>query len=331
MLGNFLDTETTSEADVDYSSLKVNLIGLFGALSALALSYAARQYFYEITSLTQLWFFAAAAAVFLVAVFLQCVFIKDFSWLGMVIFVEVSALASFFVFEVLRFVFAGCIAAFAFMLWTSWNTRRYLSNSIKISIMATGAIFYPKAVTALCIFLAAAYVSSFEFGGALLSRDLFVKILLPADPIVTYYYPGVSISDTFSDAARKIAEKNLAEDTRFDILGQEEKERVIADAVQNFKNNIMARYGSFELDENKKVVDIAYTVFTNYIRGVPQEKKFSVAALFGLAVFLILRSFGTPFYWIVNLIAVVWYETLVALGFAFVSSETRSKEIVLLK
>ena len=79
------------------------------------------------------------------------------------------------------------------------------------------------------------------------------------------------------------------------------------------------------------LIDILYNAYIVNMRELSANRRISILFVLGIVLFVLVRSIGAPLSWLVALIATAIYEILLAVGFAVVVLETKSKEIVLLK
>ena len=331
MLGEQANSNISARnAEVDYSSLKINIIGGMGVLAALGFSYFLWMFLADFSS--EAFIYALSlTSLFLTLAFLQAIFIKEFSRLAVYIFLETVALAAFFVPNFSGFLFAGTVLSFLFLLWGCLSGQRELRVNMKIRVFRTSHTVLPKCITALSLFIALIYVGGITQAELAISREMFLKVILPADPIVNYFFPGISMVDTFEVAARKMAESQLGGDPLFASVPPAQKTELINRSVAEFKKRVSEQYLKTNFESNDRIVDILYGAFSRYVKEVSASNKTVVFIIIAVVLFLLLRSFGTPFYYLLSIVAALIFEILRASGFAVVALEARSHEILILK
>ena len=317
-------------AEVDYSSLKINSVGGLGVMAALGLSFFLETFFVAFKSESFV-YALSFAALFLTLIFLQAIFIKEFSRLAAFIFLETIALVVFFIPHLSGFLFAAAVLLFVFVLWGCLSGQRELRTNMKIRAFRTAHAVLPRCITALSIFIALVYVGSITQAEQVISREMFAKIVLPADPIVNYFFPGISVADTFETAAKKMAENQFKSDPLFALASPAQKAELLDRSVAELKKHVSEQYLKTDFESNERIVDILYGAFFKSVKEVSTNNKTTVLLVIAGVLFLLLRSFGTPFYYLLSIVTVLVFEILRASGFAVVVLEARSQEILILK
>ncbi|MBI2035877.1 MAG: hypothetical protein HYT12_04355 [Candidatus Liptonbacteria bacterium] len=293
--------------------MKINGLTIAGAILAFAFSYCLYSVFggggaaLAITALI-------SAIMFLAIIFLQAIFIKDTGRMGIMLFLETVAMFLPFIFYVSSFILVGVAITYLMMLWGGVSGKSEMQQAMKIKIFRLGKFILPKAITAISIFVAASYISFFQDQNLVISRETFMKIVPTVDAVAKFVYPNLSLEDSFESALTEISGgENL------------NKEQIEA------SRDRFGRLIKLDFDAKESLVNIIYDAYKNYAMAIPSGQKILILVALGFALFITVRSVGAPIYWLVALITAFIYEILLALGFAAVVLETRSKEIVLLK
>jgi len=319
------------DTDVDYSLGKVNSIGFLGVASAVFLSYSL-SLFYSSFSSTHFAVFVLAATIFLILLFIKAIFLKELSRFGAFLFLEGVGLISFFIFGSLVFIVSGVIAACLFSFLSYLAGRNEVKYGLKIKPRRIARAVLPKGVTALSFFIVLGYLSLSHANVAMISQATFNRIVLPSDVIIHYFYPQLSLSDTFADAANKYIASSLEDNSTFKALPREVKAAQTALAVRSFKDMMKKEYlNNVEFSDNDKLIDVFYKSLVEFLRGVSTEKQTWITVTLGVVLFLMVKSLGMIFYLVVSLLAVLLYEILIASGFGIVVLEAQSKEIIIMK
>lgn len=319
------------ETDVDYSPFKVNGVAVFGILSALLLSYSLKLFLNSLSSISFV-IFLATAALFLMALFLKVLFIKQIERVLLTIFLEGVALLSFFVGGALTFAVGGVFLAWVFCVAAYFAGRKEIAYGLKIHPFRISRVVLSRGITALSLFITFAYLSLAHTGGAIISEDIFKRIVLPNDAIVHYFYPQLSLTDTFADAARSLVMSNLGKNQSFVALPADQKTLAINSSLKDLKSFVKKEYlNNADFGDNDKLIDIIYRSFIQFLSRVPEGEQGWITFGFGLVFFLVIRSLGMLFGLLISPLAVVLYEILIASGFGLVVLETTSKEIVIAK
>lgn len=322
-LGNAQATE------VDYSAIKVNGLAAVGVAAAAAFSYYLNIVLVNFSAPAGI-YFLTAAAVFLILVFLESLFVKDFGRLSAIFFIEAAALAAPFYGHFSRFIFIGTVITLLFLIWGGWSGKTELQYSTKIRIFRIARSVLPKAVTALSVFIAAGYISVYQDNKVLISRSAFERIVISSEGIVRWYYGDFSFADTFQQAAQKIILRQNSGNLAYQTLTSAQKADLLKKTTEELRQRISVFF-DVPVGNEQKLMDILYSGFTKFSLNISQSQKVAALFIFAAVIFLIVRSFGAPFYWLVALAAAAVFEILIALGFAVVLLETKSKEIIVLK
>lgn len=319
------------ETDVDYSPLKVNGVAVYGVLSALFLSYSLQLFLNSLASVASV-IFLASAALFLMALFLKVLFIKQIERILLTFFFEGLALLFFFTGGILTFAVTGVFLVWVFCVMAYFAGRREITYGLKIHPFRISRVVLPKGITALSLFITFVYLSLGHAGGAIISEDTFNRIVLPNDAMVRYFYPQLSLTDTFADAARIYVVANLEKSSAFIALPTDQKNVAINSSLRDVKNFVKKEYlNNADFEDNDKLINIIYKSFIQFLSKVPAGQQSWITFGFGLIFFLIIRSLGTVFGLLISPLAVVLYEILIASGFGLVVLEATSKEIIVAK
>lgn len=311
---------TQPEAEVDISMLKINGVAMVGIVLAFVFSIFLRRLYWSSGDLTlNLVLALVLAALLLVVVFLQSVLIKDRGRIGAILFLETTVMLIPFIFSLSGFVLVGLTMTFLFLLWGSWSGRKELDQSIKVRLFRLSKFILPKAITGLSIFIAASYMSVFQEQGLVISRETFRRIISPAEAVTKTVMPAFSLEDTFESAL-------LKSDPEIQKLPSAQKKEIIEKQKEKFGS--LFRYN---FESRDTIINILYDSYTVNAQRISAESKILILFVLGAVIFLLAKSIGTPISWLVALVAALVYEALIALGFAIVVLETRSKEIILLK
>lgn len=319
------------DTDVDYSLVKVNIIGFLGVAAAAFLSYSL-SLFYGSLSSAHLAVFVLAATVFLILLFIKTIFLKELSRFGAFLFLEGIGLFSFFIFGSLIFIVSGVIAACLFIFFSYRAGRNEVKYGLKIKPRRIARAVLPKGITALSFFVVLGYLSLNHANVAVISQETFNRIVMPSETIIHYFYPQISLSDTFADAVSKYVTSGLENNATFKALPPALKTAQTELAVGNFKDMIQKEYlNNVKFSDDDKLIDVLYKSFTEFLKGVPADKQTWITLALGIVFFLMVQSLGMIFYLVVALLAVFIYEILIASGLGVVALETQSKEIIIMK
>lgn len=311
---------TKQETEIDLSKIKITAMAVVGIILSLGFAFFLRQLYQDPSGTTfNIIAVLVFATLFLVVVFLQSLLIKDIGRIGTILFLQVVAMIIPFIFLLSSFVLVGLLITFLLLFWGSVSGKNELQYSMKVRIFRLSKFVLPKAITGLSIFVAASYISVFQGQGLVVSENTFRRVVLPSESIIKVIVPGLSLEDSFATAIEKL-NPNI-----------QKFSKELKDEFVNLNKENYAKKLQYSFESSDPLIDIFYNAYTVNVGKISGNKQVLILFVLGALIFLLVRSVGTPISWFVALVAAAVYEILIALGFAVVVLETRSKEIVLLK
>ncbi|MGC9610933.1 MAG: hypothetical protein ABSE68_01815 [Minisyncoccia bacterium] len=337
----------SKEMEVDRGIWKIILLAVLGILMSVASVSGFNRLLMSWNSL-YIWPTAAAFVLFLVFTVLQIFLIKSRIKFALIAFLESMAPLALFLDRIYPqpdwILIAGAVLAFALLFSAMNRGRRILADSVKISFFSTSRMFLSRAALGFFFFFTVlVFLNYFSWGyfNANLGRAMVEGALVSGDPIAKVIAPGVSLNSTagqfFNDLARSqlrdSSQKFLnsvgeGEETQFRYLPPKDQEKIVTRFSVQLENVFRERFGDF--NSNDKISNVAYSVIATYAvklnAGYPWLIPFSACVLF----FLFVKGIFALVYWLIALIAYMFFKLLIAFGFAHLSSEQRSREFVLL-
>lgn len=310
------------ETEIDISAIKINAIALVGLLISFGFAFFVSRLCQSFGDpFTNTIFAFVLGVLFLAFVFLQAILVKEKARVAVVLFLQSGVMLIPFIYFLSVFTIVGFIITFLMFLWGSLSLKSELQLSMKVRSFRLSKIILPKAITGLSIFVVACYMSIFQNSGLLVTPETFKKIILPAEAIANIIMPdsNFSLEDSFSKAIAKLRPEILK-------LPKEQQAEAIKQQQDSFSKLLQT-----DIEANDILINIFYSSYSQNIGKVSPDSKLLVLLVVGVLLFLIVRSIGTPISWLVALVSAAIFEILIALGFATIVLETRSKEIVILK
>ncbi|MEK9150595.1 MAG: hypothetical protein AAB411_00700 [Patescibacteria group bacterium] len=327
-------------AEVDWSILKIVVLAAIGVISAffsgffLNLFISGGQWSFLIFS-------SACVLIFLTFFLLNVFFIKALWRLNLIIFLETLALlAGFyavFISSPMFFLAAG-IVVFTVLVLANYAGWQELHNMIEIRFWRIAKLVLPKAVLAVAIFAAVIYYAALEpaiVGGKefFISQSNFEKLIDPITPLIERFFPQMDFSSSVGDLISGLAENQI--ESGFDPalankLDKNAKSGLIGQISDDLKQKLSVYVGP-SFDFNLKTGAALYGFLAEKYLGMEVKSKKTVAAVLAAIIFLAVIGLTLPIRLIAALIAFIIYETLIAVGFAEVVLEGKSREIIILK
>lgn len=316
-----------SEANVDFSLIKIIVLGAVGAICVSVFSYYLSKLFQDVAP-ERVIAVSISGVFLLTALFLQSVFVKDFYRSSLILFLQTLLLFAFFYPNFSFFTVLGVILTFGVFVGAERVSKREADGSIRIKIYKISRVVIPKLVTAVSIFVAVVY-TGFYNPDELMPYQAFEKIVLPADALVKYAYP-VSLKDTFRDAAQRVVDEDLKKQPAFEKLSPSQKSDLSKEYFDSIKLKVRD-YLRVDFNDDERIVEIFYRALTRF--SAKTAESYENLFLLGVmaVIFIFARMIGALVGWVASVIGALVYEICLALGFATVLYESKSKEIVLLK
>ncbi|MEK9154729.1 MAG: hypothetical protein AAB596_01515 [Patescibacteria group bacterium] len=318
----------TDGAEVDQSLSKIIVLAIFGIVFSLIFSYFLNLFFSR-GNLLFVSISAGAAFLFSISVLLQSIFIKDFWRSILIISIEGLILIAGFYGEINLFVSGSAVVATLLLFLAYWSAKKEMDNMLKINFWRVSKVVLPKAIAALAIFFSFSYVSTVG-SGFVFPKAYFEDIFFSSSAIVKNFYPAFNPSYSIKEFAFNSAKDQLNNLPQAKLLSESEKNRLINQSAGEFEARLAVYFGE-NFNSELKISDAVYDLLSQKFSQLPKNARTLV--LFGVAmlIFLIIEGFALPIRWVISLLAYVIFEILLAIDFAVVILEGRSREIIVLK
>jgi hypothetical protein len=210
--------------------------------------------------------------------------------------------------------------------------KRELDNSLRISFMKFSGKVLMKTFTVIALAGAIAYGWNFKTED-IFSGKFIDGVISLSSPIVNYYAPGFTPEMKFSDlleiSARRIVTGEKS--AEFALMPEALKKQLISQAIQDAQKTVESTFGvRVNLDASFR--ENVRTVITEKLKGpleVIPDKYVAIAAM--VIVFAFLRGALWLLGWLAAAISFLVYQLLLAVKFAKVYLEPKSKEVILLR
>jgi len=320
--------ELASNVEADYSVLKIFSVISFTCLSAAA--------FGVFLGLGIVGGIAGTGLLFLSCLVMQSLLIKSIARFATgAIFESVAIVAPIMFlkpdFPLLPLAFAT-VLNFLLIVWSQFSARDALENELKVRFTKISKAVLPKSFTALAIVIAVIYGFAFK-PETLFSPSFVDPIVGIAAPVVGYFVPDFSPEMTARDFLAVSARQSLASNgvIDFNVMPATLRNQIIDQTVESSKKALEDGL-SISIDLTASFSDNVRFALSEKMKDAVQKIPpyfISLAAAF--VIFLLVKAISFIVYWLVALFAFVMYQALLAIGFAEVTLEPRSREIVLMK
>lgn len=300
------------------------IIDAFSFLSALYFGYA---YFEYLTGGLSPWYVFVAALAFCVASALQVFLPKDLGRRALVILGEACAFVIFFVMQdTWQIILISAFISFVVLAWGYMSGKSRVRNGVEVQFFSCAGAAIGKVVTAMLLFMILVYIPQAS-AGAVVPRASFQTFFDWAAEIANRFYPNIPLNDSFGAFSQGVAQMELSNNPTFETMSPADQSSTVAAASGELSSEVAQTTGQ-PPSPGESVSDVAY----NYVAAsfVNSENQFGNVSLviWVIVLFLILRSIGIIFVWLAELVALVFYEILLASGFMHVSKATQMKEII---
>ncbi|MDI6820656.1 MAG: hypothetical protein QMD65_00560 [Patescibacteria group bacterium] len=335
----------SKEIEADQSFYKVIILGIIIVLLGVAGVYCFNQFL--ITAESGNFILSLVASIlFLTLVILQIFLVKSKSRLGFILFIEAFApLAIFYSHFFPEFslpLLIGAVLFFVFMCSAAMKGYRILANSLKINFWVIAKSITPKATSGLLLFFAVlVYLNYFVWGNfnEALGQRFISEFLRSGEPVIRIWIPNFSSEKSIGDTINIFAEKQIRSmnfdknsgidpNTSFDQLSDDAKKSMIEDATHGFKSYLSKTLGLVNMKDS--VSNVVYRFLENYMSQLSVANKSIIGIAISFFVFLTLKGIAFFFYWLIELIAFLIFKFLLAINFAHIGLETRSREFIVL-
>ena len=220
----------------------------------------------------------------------------------------------------------GVVVIF-FILWGELLAYGELENGMEIRFFKVLHRFLRKFTTALALFMIIPYLPMWDAERAFIPKENFQNIYAWAGNAAKNFYPEVDFNSTFIALTRGLARVELQRNPAFRDLSDSGKETIIKQTADQIEENIGKSLG-IEISPEDRTSDVFYNSILKLFADLKEKFKESFLFVWGLAIFLIIRGFGTLFYWIVMCISFILYELLLTTRFIHITGISKTHEVI---
>ena len=331
----FTQPEKTEEekrivnAEYDHSLRYFLIFMVLGVGTAAWISYLLTA-FHTLPSPSSLVNVGLVAILMLVVTLFQAVLIQSPQFNFILVVLEVIALPVFFYQNFSAWFLLAMVTFVISWLLGFARARAILNDAVRISFWRYSTVMIAAAITAFALFLAFFYVGLYQKSGGI-TFTAYKFVVGGAAPGLQYVAPNFS-PDTKVDAFLNGTIRDYFEDQpEFSNLPSSTKES----AVKEAETGVQARIVAFTKQVLKPGDTVASYTFRWASDGIRALQERGLGAFVVIGIFLIIyfaiRSVMFFVKWPVLLFAYMLYLLLQAVGIISITSETRQKEIIIVK
>ncbi|MFA5052583.1 MAG: hypothetical protein WC565_00775 [Parcubacteria group bacterium] len=314
-------------SETDYSPIKVFAVIAVTAAFAFLFGYA----------LFAWSFFSAIVTGIVFASFITLVpvLVKARKFLFLVsLFSSVLLALPLFIFGRIPFIPIIILAAVSVIILTEgiWRGKRELDNSLRVSFTKFSGKVLARAFTIIALAIAVSY--GWNFKAEDLFSERFVRGMISvSSPVIGYYAPGFTLNMSFRDFLTISARQSLArpDAVEFALMPEGQKERLIDQKIADYETMLRDDIGlNIDLDASfeENFRNAATDKFQDVIETIPSNY---LALIATIIIFTAVRGAFWLLGWLVALLSFLIYQLILAIKFAEVYFEPKSKEVVLLR
>lgn len=274
--------------------------------------------------------FAAIFGIIFLAIFLlQAFFVPENGPSAFSLFLESIAMVLPFIAK------SPVIISFSvviFMVLYAGNSagRTALENNLKINFWNTSKAVLPKGIAAVSLLIAGlipAYMalSARQFP---ISPSIFREVVFSGSFLPGKIVPGFSPSATIENIARNTAVQKLSQVPNVRLLPDAARQQIINDSVSGFYQALSSYVGS-AINPKLTISDLLYEIAKEKFLKLSETLKYAIYAVIGILAFFTIEAVSWPLRMVVSMFAFIVMEIMLALGFAQIVFEQRSKEIII--
>lgn len=319
---SLINDQSSEVAEVDRSIVKIVAIVSSAVIFAALFSYFLIRFNFVYSLI--------AIILFLVVFALQAFFIKDWGVILFAVFFEVFAIAVPF-YQSFSLLLAGLFFLFSFFLFFAvLSGRRELQNALNVPFFKVAKSVLIGSIVAVILLVSSIFIFG-GIGSELATEENFQAALDPViAPVMWSVIPNSSPEMSLKSIISGFVKKQLQDTDQFKVLSESAKNDYLNKVVEEEAKAIQ-RSLTVPLNFNKSISQNIYTVaFTLVNSKKPQEKDY-FGLLVLVTIWLTVGSIASIFYIPVAIMTYIVYEILLAVEFAVVQYETRSREIIILK
>jgi hypothetical protein len=304
-----------------YKELLLNILSLISA------TFFGFSYIRFLGGLVSGWMVVLALVLFGVLSGLQALTNVRKGWRILVIAGEVLLMSMFFYAVDPPFLSAAAILTFIFLSWGYLESRRELFYATEIRFYTVTHDVIGKLVTGMLLFMIVLYVPQRNSSALFVSEHTFSGFFNWAADTVQGFYPNIPLTGSVGDFAETIVTNQLKQSPQFQDLSPQNQSTTIASNagqfITNFSNSLKVQAAPSD-----SIASVIYRFIIATFEG--WQNHFASAFIIGWTVvlFLVLRSIGIVFSWLSQLVLLIVYEILMALGFVKIGEEPVTKEVI---
>lgn len=322
---NLIDPTKITEFSEPPGFWKALILDCLSVASALFFGYS---YFRYLTDGFSLWFTGSALLIFSILSVLQVFLTKEVKQRSLIILAESFVMVVPFIFyDDWHVPLIAGLVVFIALLWGYLGSKAEAENEVEIHFFKTTRNVLGKVTTAAILFFLIVYAPQAQGQGIFIPRSSFRTLFTWTASSLRSFYPGVAFGGTFGDFASSFVKAELSNNPTFNTLDPAAQTVAVDQGAKQLSGSVKQATGIAPLP-NEPVSDVAYDYTVAMLANWKNQFKDQFLIVWVIALFLIFRTIGFIFVWIMQLISLAVYELLIASGFMHIDGIPQTKEVV---
>ncbi|MDO8601788.1 MAG: hypothetical protein Q7R62_01485 [bacterium] len=314
--------------DVDWSLKHFFVLLFIGAGCGILSSYLIHLFNTSPSFSTLLSAVLGLCALLTVIVF-QSLLLKSFQLILWVTLAEIGGLLSFFYATLTPWLVFGAIALAGYCISGFLRGRLDLTDHLTVHFGRFAKIILGSGIAGFALFLALFYVGIYRTNG--ISFGAFQFVTAGAAPILERFVPGYNADVQAETFFQEFARQQLKNNPQFVLLLTADQEEVVAQTGYQLRNQI-AQATKTSVRSGETFESYMYRVLVHYSEAFnSQQLRIVPILIILLAIYSIIRGIMFLFKWPIIFVNYLIYRILLSVRLVYITTEPRSKEIIMTK
>lgn len=267
-------------------------------------------------------------ALLVVFVF-QSLLLKSFQLFLWVTLAEIIGLLVFFFGALTPWLVFGAIALAGYVISGFLRGRLDLTDHLTVHFGRFSKIIMTSAISGLALLLAFLYVGVYRQNG--LSFDAFRFIAAGSEPVFRQFVPSYDGTIEADEFFREFARAQLASNPQFVLLLRADQETVVQQTGYQLRNQIV-QVTKTPTQPGETFEKYLHRVAVHYLDLLSGEQLHLIPVFFILlSIYGVIRGVMFFFKWPVILVSYIVYRLLISVRLIYITTEPRSKEIIMMR
>jgi len=315
------------ENDFYQSPFKVIPLLVLEVVSAFLMSFYFRQLLVHGAGLVWL---LTGFCLFVIFSFLSALFLNRIFWPSLAAGLSVIfSLAVFYDYFSTVLIVSG-IFIFLIFVWGIRKLSLEMENTLKIDFFRLVKIFLSKIALGLVIMTCVFGYFLLPAGkGFLISFENFQSFVLkPNEGLLGLFIPNFSFQKSVQSVLGDLVEQKLQANPDFDKLPAAAKEIFVESTIQTqFLDGLEKSLGT-KISSQDSISKVIYDFLVTKFSQLNESVKNLITIGFFVILFFIIQTIFVPVKWLLSFVLFLIYMSLLAINFASIRLESRSKEVL---